>query len=103
MLRELRAILKKVAPKATEALKWSTPILEDGRILFSYKAFKSHMNFMPTKSSLQPFMKELSGYKLGKDTIQLPYGKPLPKVLIRKIASYRVKQVKEHDAKWRYK
>jgi len=101
MLRELRAILKKAAPKATEAIKWGTPVFEDGRILFSFKAHKAHVNFMPTKPSLDPFMKDLSGYKTGKDTVQLPYGEPLPAALIRKIAAHRVKQVKAHDAHWR--
>jgi len=28
-LREIRAILKKVAPKATEALKWGSPVFEE--------------------------------------------------------------------------
>src|SRR5215813_295307 len=102
-LRELRAILKKVAPKATEALKWGSPVFEQGRILFSYTAYKSHINFMPTKPALEPFMDELSEFKLGKDTIQLPYDQPLPKTLIRKIAAFRVKQVKDHDARWMYK
>jgi len=103
MLRELRALLRKVAPKATEAIKWGSPVLEDGRILFAYSAFKSHLNFMPTKPSMEPFKKELSEFKTGKDTIQLPYGKPLPKALIRKIATHRVKQVRENDALWMYK
>jgi uncharacterized protein YdhG (YjbR/CyaY superfamily) len=103
MLREIRVILQKAAPKATEAIKWGSPIFEDGRILFSYKAYKSHINFMPTKPAMEPFMKELIGFKLGKDTIQLPYGQALPKALIRKIAVYRVKQVKDHDARWMYK
>jgi uncharacterized protein YdhG (YjbR/CyaY superfamily) len=103
MLRELRAILKKVSPKATETLKWGSPVFEDGRILFAYAAYKSHLNFMPTKPAMEPFMEELSGLKTGKDTIQLPYGQPLPKALIRKIATCRVKQVKDHDARWMYK
>jgi len=102
MLRELRAILKDVAPEASESLKWGSPVFEQGRILFSYAAYKSHLNFMPTKPSLAPFLSELSGFKLGKDTIQLPYGKPLPKTLIRKIAAFRLKQVLEHDARWMY-
>ena len=102
MLRELRAILKKVAPEATETLKWGSPVFEDGRILFSYTAHKSHLNFMPTKPALEPFMGELSGFKRGKDTIQFPYGQPLPKMLIRKIATYRVNQVRDHDARWMY-
>lgn len=99
-LRELRAILKKVAPKATETIKWGSPVFEESRILFSFKAFKSHINFMPTHSALKPFKEELTKYTTGKDTIQLPYHKPLPKTLIRKIASYRAKDVRENDARW---
>jgi uncharacterized protein YdhG (YjbR/CyaY superfamily) len=46
------------------------------------------------------FEKELAEYFTGKDTIQFPYEKPLPKVLIHKIATFRVKDVSENDARW---
>ena len=101
-LRELRAILKKVAPTANETLKWGSPAFEEGRILFAYAAFKSHLNFVPTRPALRPFAKELATYVTGKDSIQFPLGKPLPKALIRKIAAYRVKQVRKTDARWMY-
>jgi uncharacterized protein YdhG (YjbR/CyaY superfamily) len=100
MLREIRSVLKKVAPKATEALKWGSPVLEEKRILFAYAAFKSHINFMPTPSAMKPFKKELAAYTTGKGSIQFPYDKPLPKALIRRIAAFRVKEVKERDARW---
>jgi len=102
MLKALRAILKKVAPKATETFKWGVPVVEDGRILFAYSAQKAHLNFMPTGPTLKSFKAELAGYKTGKDTIQFPYDQTLPKTLIRKIAAHRVQQVKEHDARWMY-
>jgi uncharacterized protein YdhG (YjbR/CyaY superfamily) len=101
-LRELRAILKKVAPKAKEGLKWGYPVFEETRILFSYAAFKTHINFFPTGPALKPFKKDLAKYQTGKDTVHFPYDKPLPKTLIRKIATFRVKEVKEKDAKWMY-
>jgi len=101
-LREIRAILKKVAPNATETLKWGSPVFEEKRILFAFTAFRSHLNFMPTHPAMKPFQKELAEYITGKDTIQFPYDKPLPKVLIRKIAAFRVKQVREKDARWMY-
>ncbi|HET9909914.1 MAG TPA: DUF1801 domain-containing protein [Anaerolineales bacterium] len=101
-LKEIRAILKKVAPKAKEGLKWGNPVFEDGRILFSYSAYKSHLNFSPTGPAMKPFKEELSKFKTGKDTIQFAYDKPLPKTLIRKIAAFRAKQVKENDARWMY-
>ena len=101
-LKELRSILKSVAPKATEAIKWGYPVFEQERILFSFSAFKDHVNFMPTRSSLLPFKAELKDYKTGKDTIQFTYDKPLPKNLIKKIAKYRVKEVKQ-GALWMHK
>ena len=99
-LREIRAILKQVAPNATESLKWGSPVFEERRILFAYSAFRSHLNFMPTHSALKPFQQELAAYATGKDTIQFPYDDPLPKGLIRKIAAFRVKEVRERDARW---
>lgn len=101
-LREIRAILKKAAPGAREAIKWGYPVFEEGRILFSYSAHKTHLNFMPTGPVLKHFEEELAGFKTGQDTIQFPYDKPLPKGLIRKIAAYRAKQVRENDARWMY-
>ncbi|HEX2990794.1 MAG TPA: DUF1801 domain-containing protein [Anaerolineales bacterium] len=101
-LREIRAILKTVAPKATETLKWGSPVFEEGRILFSYSAHKSHLNFSPTGPAMEPFSEELATFKTGKDTIQLAYDKPLPRGLIRRIAAYRAKQVRENDARWMY-
>jgi uncharacterized protein YdhG (YjbR/CyaY superfamily) len=99
-LREIRAILKEVAPNATEAIKWGSPVFEEKRILFAFTAHKSHLNFMPTHSSMVPFQKELEKYTTGKDTIQFPYDKPLPKALIKKIAKYRWRDVMENDARW---
>ena len=99
-LRELYAILKKVAPKANEAIKWSSPVFEEKRILFAFAAYKSHINFMPTPSAMKPFKDDLTKYKTGKGSIQFPHDKKLPKLLIRKIAAFRVKELREKDVKW---
>ena len=101
-LREIRAVLKKIVPGARETLKWGYPVFEAGRILFSYSAHKSHLNFSPTGPAMEPFNEELAKFKTGKDTIQFPYDKTLPKGLIRKIATFRAKQVRENDARWMY-
>ncbi len=100
-LQELREILKVAAPSAKEGIKWGQPVLETNRILFSFSAFKSHLNFMPTRSTLEHFTKELAEYTTGKDTIQFPYDKPLPIALIKKIAAFRVTEVNE-GALWKH-
>lgn len=99
-LREIHAVLKSAAPKATEAIKWGYPVFEEHRILFAIGAFRTHLNFMPTPSVIKAFEKELTGYKTGKGTVQLPYDKPIPKTLIRKMAKFRVKELREKDVHW---
>jgi uncharacterized protein YdhG (YjbR/CyaY superfamily) len=99
-LRRLYALLKGVAPDATEAIKWGNPVFESKRILFAFSAHKEHINFAPTPAALAPFRDELVTHKTGKATLQIPYKKPIPVALVRKIAKYRVKDVLENDAKW---
>jgi uncharacterized protein YdhG (YjbR/CyaY superfamily) len=99
-LTELRSILREVAPDTKEAIKWGSPVFEEKRILFAISAFKSHLNFMPTRSTIVAFEDQLKDYLTGKDTIQFPYDKPLPKELIRKIAHHRARDVRENDARW---
>ena len=101
-LREIRAILKEVAPDAQESLKWGQPVFEAERILFAFAAFKSHLNFVPTGPALAPFKERLTDYRTGKDSIQFPYHQPLPQALIREIAAFRLKDVRENDARWMY-
>lgn len=100
LLNELYALLKSVAPKATEAIKWGSPAFEEGRILFAFSAHRKHANFMPRPASLAAFKEELAAFTVGRMAMQLPYGKPLPKALLRKIATHRAKDVRENDARW---
>jgi uncharacterized protein YdhG (YjbR/CyaY superfamily) len=99
-LRELYALLRKVAPAATQGLKWGSPVFEEQRILFAFAAFKSHLNFMPTPSAMKPFKEQLAKYQTGKGSIQCPYDKPLPKALLRKVAAFRLKELREKDIRW---
>ncbi len=101
-LREVYAILKSVAPQAEEAIKWGTPFFVEPRFLFAFSAHKAHCNFAPTPAALEAFRKELADHKTTKNFLQVPYDKPLPEELIRKIAEYRLRNVRERkdDAFW---
>ena len=99
-LREMRACLRKAAPKAQESLKWGMPAFSHKRILFTYAGFKHHIGFYPTPSSVTAFAKDSSKFKAAKGSIQFVLDKPLPLPLIRKIAAFRVKEEKDKDATW---
>ena len=83
---------------ATAGLR--SPVFEQGRFLFAYAAFRTHLNFLPTPSATRPFRKEPACFTTRKGSIQLPCNKPLPKALIRKIAAYRLKELRERDVPW---
>jgi uncharacterized protein YdhG (YjbR/CyaY superfamily) len=101
-IKELRSILKSVAPEAKEGLKWGKPVFESESILFAYSAHKSHLSFIPTGPALKPFEKELTEFPTKKDSVQFSFDNPIPENLIRKIAEYRKKEVVEKGAKWYY-
>ena len=99
-LRRLYAILKSVAPEAEETIKWGNPFFVEPRFLFAFSAHKAHCNFAPTAAALEPFRKELENHKTTKNYLQLPYDKPLPEDLIRKIAEYRLRNLGDGDGFW---
>lgn len=99
-LRELRACLREVALDAEESLKWGTPAFSLDRILFTYGGFKQHVGFYPTPAAIEEFEEELEAYETSKSTIKFPLGDPLPVDLVQEIAAFRVKDLKENDAKW---
>ena len=92
-LAELREILSGVAPDATEEIKWGSPAYSRDRILFSFKASKKHLTFVPTRTGLEAFRDELEGYDTATDSVMFPWGEPLPKELIEKLARFRVDEV----------
>ena len=101
-LRRLYAILKSVAPEATEVIKWGNPFFVEPRFLFAFSAHKAHCNFAPTPAALEAFRKELAKHRTTKNFLQIPYNEPVPEDLIRKIAEYALRElrVREDDSFW---
>ena len=101
-MRRLYAILKSVAPEAEQVIKWGTPFFVEPRFVFAFSAQKSHCNFAPTPAALKAFRSELEEHKTTKNYLQIPYNKPLPEDLVRKIAEYRLRKLRqrEDDAFW---
>ena len=101
-LRALYAILKSVAPNAEEVIKWNTPFFVEPRFLFAFSAHKAHLSFAVTPAVLEAFRSELATHQTTKNFLKLPYSKPLPEALIRKIAEHQRRAVsaREGDAFW---
>lgn len=96
-LRKLRELLKRVAPKAQETIKWGNPFFVEPRFLFAYSAHRNHVSFAPSAETLDAFHDELATYDTTKHFLKIPYDKPLPEALISKIAKHRLKAVCARD------
>ncbi len=94
ILREIRSIIKKTAPDATEGISYGMPGYKlNGRPLVYFAGFQKHIGFYPTDSGIRKFLPELSEYKHSKGAVQFPINKPLPFDLILKITKFRVKEI----------
>ena len=100
-LREMRACIRAAAPGAKESLKWGMPAFSYQRILVTFAAFKHHIGFYPTPSTVKAFAKDLSKFVMSDASIQFALEKPLPLSLIRKITAFRVRESIEEDKYWR--
>jgi uncharacterized protein YdhG (YjbR/CyaY superfamily) len=94
-LRKLYAILKGVAPDAQEMIKWGNPFFVEPRFLYAFSAHKAHLNFAPSVAVLAQFRKELEKHPTTKSFLQIPYDKPLPAALIRRIAKHALLTLSE--------
>lgn len=96
-LRKLYKILKSVAPKAEETIKWNTPFFVEPRFLFAFSAHKAHLSFAPMAAAMKAFSKELEKHETTKNFLKIPYDEPIPEALVRKIAKYCLKNVSDRD------
>lgn len=92
MLRELRGVISQAAPQAGEKISWGMATFTLHGNLVHFSAHKRHIGFHPAPSAIEAFRAELAPYACSKGTVQLPYGKPLPLELIRRMVAYRVEE-----------
>lgn len=91
-LKQIRAIVKEIAPDAEEGMSYGMPSFKLNGPLVYFAAFKKHIGFYATPSGNAAFRKELAGYKTGKGSIQFPLDEPLPIRLIKKMVKFKVKE-----------
>lgn len=94
-LKELRRLIKSVAPKAEEKISYGMPYYGyKGR--FAYFAWaKKHVGLYVMPPIVANHKKELKGYETATATVRFPLDKKLPVALIKKLLKAGVKQNEE--------
>ncbi len=95
LLQSIRKVIKSVAPKAVEAIKYGIPTFVFNENLVHFGGYKTHIGFYPGSQAIVAFKKELAAYEVSKGTVRFPLDKSLPVGLIKKIVNFRVKAVLE--------
>ena len=101
-LAELRALVREELPAASEAIKWGNPAFlhPRGTILLVISTHKAHANFTVTPSAKQAFAAELEGIESGKGSVKLPYDRPIPEDLLRRMARHRLAEFEQDGVNW---
>ena len=92
-LQAIRTLIKRVTPEAEEHISYGMPAYKlHGKPLVYFAAFKKHIGFYATPTGHEAFAKDLSVYKQGKGSVQLPLEDHLPLELIERIVLFRKKE-----------
>jgi uncharacterized protein YdhG (YjbR/CyaY superfamily) len=91
-LCQLREIIRSAVPaEACEVISYGIPAFSLTKPFFGYAAFKNHLSVLPFSGSLfDSFAGELEGYSRTKSSLHLPFDRPLPEDLIRRLVRARV-------------
>lgn len=92
-MRQLRAAIKKAAPKAKESISYHMPYYSQNGRLAYFGAYKNHCSFFWISSEdKKVFAKELAKLMVVGSTLQISRGSKVPTGVIGKIVRARVKK-----------
>jgi len=94
MLQELRALIRSIAPSATETISYGIPTFDlEGTHLVHFAGYGAHIGLYPAPSGIAAFHDEPAPYKRAKGSVRFPLDRPLPSDLIRRMVAFRVEEV----------
>jgi uncharacterized protein YdhG (YjbR/CyaY superfamily) len=94
-LREMRAIVRALAPEAEEVISYRMPTYKlKGRPFVAFAGFKNHIGFYPMSGSfLDRYKSQLKDYVKSTGAVRFPISEPLPVALIKRMIRDRMKSL----------
>jgi uncharacterized protein YdhG (YjbR/CyaY superfamily) len=94
-LQELRQTIHSIVPEAEEGISYGSPAFRlHGKVIAGFAAFKNHLSYLPHSGSvLAELPDDVAGYVTTKGALQFAIDKPLPKALVNKLISVRLREV----------
>jgi uncharacterized protein YdhG (YjbR/CyaY superfamily) len=91
-LREIRKIIRSVAPRAEEKISYGMPHYSyKGRLAY-FAAFKDHVSLFAMPRVVGEHESEVKKYRTGKSTLRFPFDQKLPASLIKELIKSAVRK-----------
>lgn len=90
-LRELRQLLKAIAPEATERISYGMPSYHEQGPIVYFAPAKRHIGLYIPPPVIEQHAADLKGYVTTKSAVHLSRERPLPVSLIKKLVKARMK------------
>ena len=94
-LEALRRSILEVLPDAEQCISYGMPAFKvQGKTIAGFAAFKNHLSYLPHSGSvLSALGDELAAYEQSKGSLHFAIDKPLPKRLVMKLITTRMRQL----------
>ena len=89
-LRQIRDMVRRVAPEAEEIMSYRMPAFRQGRILINFAAFKAHIGVFPPVRGDAKLERALKPWMGPKGNLQLPLDEPMPLDLLERVVTLRL-------------
>jgi uncharacterized protein YdhG (YjbR/CyaY superfamily) len=93
-LLHLREEILRVLPDAEQCISYRLPAFKvHGKVIAGFGAFKNHLSYLPHSGSVFGELSgELAGYSMSTGALRFDVATPLPRDLVEKLISVRLRQ-----------
>jgi uncharacterized protein YdhG (YjbR/CyaY superfamily) len=94
-LEALRESILAVLPEAEQCISYGVPAFKvEGKTVAGFAAFKNHLSYVPHSGSvLATLPDDVAPYETSKGSLRFAVDKPLPKRLVKKLVSARMREL----------
>lgn len=94
-LEALRESIVAVLPEAEQCISYGVPAFKvNGKTVAGFAAFKNHLSYLPHSGSvLATLPDDVARYETSKGSLRFAVDKPLPKRLVKKLVSARLREL----------
>jgi uncharacterized protein YdhG (YjbR/CyaY superfamily) len=98
-LLALRKTILDVIPESEQCISYGLPAFRvNGRVVAGFAAFKNHLSYLPHSGSVfNEIPDDVAGYVRSSGALRFPVDTPLPKSLVEKLISVRLRQASNRN------